>query len=1185
MPEEKSRIKSRVLMCLLLMSATFNIIHAQVAFNEILSSNINGLNDEDGAYPDWLELKNTSGVSLNLADYYLSDDIADSSKWQFPAIQLAEGDYQLVFASGKDRKQMIKGWNTLIRKGDEWRYLVPTSTVDNAWKNSEFDDANWLLGPSGFGYGDDDDETVLQSIMSVYVRKQFNINNIEDVVQMVLHLDYDDGFVAYINGIEVARDNLGSAGSYVSYNQAADDYNHEAQMYQGLEPNLFEILNWKDIVHEGENVLAIQVHNHSTSSSDFSCIPYLSVGLKSGDAFDVSSDLFLPSSYLHSNFKIKADGEALYLFRNKELIDSVGSIKLMADISYGQSPQNDNEWLFYEVPTPGFLNGADGVSEASTDSVHFSISGGIYANTQQIELSLADGKTGDIYYTTDGTTPDKESMRFQQSITVSGVSVIKARVYMPDKLPGPVTTNSYIIGQNHDMPVVSLSTNPDNLWDYQTGIYEMGPNASNDNPHFGANFWQDWERPVNFEYFDKDGVAQINQGAGIKIFGAWSRAYPQKSLALFARKEYGDGSFSYPFFDKRDNDKYEALVLRNSGNAFYGTHLRDAFMTDLMHNSNVEHQAFQPTVVYINGAYWGVMNLREKINEHFISDQTFADADEVNVLERNGEVVNGNNLRYQELLSLIASNNLSADEKYEEVASIIDIDNFIEYQLIQTYIDNRDWPGNNIKFWNTNSSRSKYRWILYDTDFGFGLYGNENYKYNSLNDALATNGPDWPNPPWSTLLFRRLISNEEFKRKMALKANDLLSTTWKSAHVKQVVDSIKSLYVNEMPKHCERWNLNYNHWSNEVNRLKTFGSNRAYYYLNDLKEVLGYQSVRDVIVETQDENMGTVKVNSICPDAFPFTGSYFKNSEIVLKALPKPGYKFAGWRGDNVSKLPTIKHQVEEAASFEAMFVKADEADEQVIINEVFYKSGENMKPSDWVELYNTGSTAIDLKDWSFSDGKQDSAFVFEGTYILYPDEYLVICKNKENFKTSYPWVRNYVGEIIFGLSSLGDHLRLYNDEGQLVDAVDYYPNGDWPIEANGMGASIEVIKPQENNELAINWEASPNGGTPGERNLSYVDVGIFDQPHSLDAALQCMPNPVTASSVVSFSIKEAGAYQLQVFDIHGRALSEAFHQSYSPGNYEVLLHKIIDNKLLRGIYFLQLRGVGSSDSLKIICL
>jgi len=1184
MPEEKSRIKSAMLLCVLICTLFVNS-NAQVQFNEVLASNVSGQTDEDGDFPDWLEIKNISGAALNLGEYCLSDDINDSSKWQLPPLVLNPDAYQLVFASGKDRKRVVKGWNTLIRRGDEWQYLVPDGNVDNAWTTIGFDDSGWTKGNSGFGYGDDDDETVLQGIISVYVRRSFSINNIDELVQMVLHLDYDDGFVAYINGVEVARDRLGAPGSHVAYNQTADDYNHEAQIYQGLQPNLFEINNWQDIVHEGENVLAIQVHNYSTSSSDLSCIPYLSVGLKSGESFDASPDLTLPQSYLHSNFKIKADGEAVYLFRNKELIDSVGSTTLQADVSYGRSPQNSSQWLYYAQPTPGDVNGNDGVNDIAVDSIQYSLPGGLYSNQLNLQLSIANGKVGDIYYTTDGSIPDKESTLYEQALTVTDVAVIKARAYIADQLPGPVSTHTYIIGQNHDMPVVSLSTNPANLWGYHSGIYVMGPNASNDNPHYGANFWEDWERPVNFEYYDADGTNQINQGAGIKIFGAWSRAHPQKSLALFARKEYGDGSFSYPFFAKRSNDKYEALVLRNSGNAFYGTHLRDAFMTDLMDQSDVEHQAFQPTVVYINGVYWGVMNLREKINEHFISDHTAADANAVNVLERNGEVVKGNNTRYQELLSFISVNSLASNEKYEQVASVIDVDNFIEYQLIQTYIDNRDWPGNNIKFWNTSSPLSKYRWILYDTDFGFGLYGQENYKYNSIRDAMASNGPDWPNPPWSTLLFRRLMDNKKFKKKMALKANDFLNTTWQASHVNQVIDSIKALYVNEMRNHCERWDLNYDHWSYEVNRLKTFGNNRAYYFINDLKEVLGYSTRYSVIVDTQNEQMGTVKVNSLYPGSFPFNGSYFEDVEITLKALPKPGYKFTGWRGDNSSKQMSINHHVDGNASFEAMFAKADAGSEQVIINEVFYKSADNIKPSDWVELYNAGATSVDLKDWSFSDGKQDSAFVFENSYILYPDSYLVICKNTENFKTTYPWVKNYTGEIVFGLSSLGDHLRLYNANAQLVDAVDYYPNGEWPAEANGMGASIEVIKPHDNNELAGNWGASPNGGTPGARNLNYVDVGIFDQKYALNAALQCLPNPLTESSVITFTIEKAGHYQLQLCDINGKAISKVIKQTYYPGKYSVPIHELVSDKPAKGIYFIQLHSGLGSESIKLVIL
>ncbi len=618
---------------------------AQLKLNEMVSSNITQLADEDGDYPDWVELLNTSQEAINFGEYTITDDLSDTLKWQFPSVTMAPGSYQVVFASGKDRSNPVNTWHTIIDKGDSFNYLIPDHEIGDGWKGTGFDDQSWLSGPSGFGYGDDDDATSTGVVMSLFVRKEFTVSNIEDLVQLVLHLDYDDGFIAYINGVEVARDNLGTPGEKVAYNAPADDYNHEAQMYQGLPPNKFEIHEWDNILRTGTNVLAIEVHNFSTSSSDLSCIPILSLGLKTTEDHPVSTHVNLPQSYLHTNFKIKAGGEAIYLFHQKELVDSIGAVRVPSDISYGRQPDGGWEWRYFQNPTPFASNGEMGVETLMTDSVSFSHLGGHYNQAFDLDLTIPDNDTGLIYYTTDGSVPDESSLLYEEPIHIHADAVIRARAIVEGQLSGPVITNTYVLGRTHSFPIVCLSTNPDNFWDYHTGIYVKGPNAEADNPHFGANFWQDWERPVHFEYYDKEGNKQIDQGAGVKIFGAYSRAHPQKSLSLFARKEYGDGAFSYRFFTSKDHDKYEALVLRNAGNSFWDTHFRDAFMTTAMKDIGLEYQAFQPTAVYINGEYWGVLNMREKVNEHFIADNTGAKSDSVNILEMDGATVHGENSR------------------------------------------------------------------------------------------------------------------------------------------------------------------------------------------------------------------------------------------------------------------------------------------------------------------------------------------------------------------------------------------------------------------------------------------------------------------------------------------------------------------------------------------------------------
>ncbi len=1163
-------------------------VRAQIKINEIVSSNITQLSDEDGEFPDWIEILNTSDQTISLGQYTLTDNIDDTTKWTFPALQIAPGEYQVVFASGKDKTSITNTWNSIIDQGTTMNYLVPGSDIGDTWKNTGFDASSWSSGASGFGFGDSDDATETGTVMSVYARKEFNIANISDVTQLIFHMDYDDGFAAYINGVEIARDRLGTPGTTVAFDAAADAYDHEAKIYQGLAADEFKVYGWEDILVQGTNVFAVEVHNHSTTSSDLSCIPILTLGLKSSRTNSISEHITVPESYLHTNFKIKAEGEALYLFNNKVFVDSVGATNVPSDVSYGRQPDGGDDWYYFETPTPFLSNGNNGITSGLTDTVVFSVSGGnLRTSSMSVLLSTKNNTEGSIYYTTDGSVPTSSSTLYTGAITFTSDIVIRARVINDGQLPGPVGTETYVLTLDHSFPIVSLSTNPENLFDYYTGIYELGPNASSSNPYYGANFWQDWEKPVHFEYYDKNGIKQIDQGAGVKIYGAWSRAHPQKSLALFARKEYGDGSFSYKFFDSKDNDKFEAIVLRNAGNDFYYAHFRDGMMTTAMSEIGVEYQGIQPTAVYINGEYWGILNMREKINEHFVSDNTHIDANEVRILEStyetNGVIENGEGTKYVEMLNFVQTNSLQTDDNYEYVCSVIDIENFIDYYLIQTYVDNTDWPGNNNKFWNTTNDASKYRWVLFDTDFGFNLYGNQNYTNNTIAYASSETLTGLHNEEWATLLFRSLMENTEFKKKFVQRGCDYLNTHWQPDSINPIIDDFTALYTTEMVAHCDRWDLDYTNWSNQPARMKTFANNRPTYYRSFLGSEMGFSGSRTVTLNVSPANSGTIKMNTLHPDDYPSTGTYFNQVPMELTAIPKPGYRFVRWSGSSISTNKNISYDISQNMSHTAVFEAIAGEENKVAINEIFYKSSDNIKPGDWIELYNYGETTIDLKDWVFRDSNKDSAYVIPSSYLLGPDEYVVICKDIKKFKTTYPWVKNVMGDFIFGLSSSGDALRLFNSDNSIVDAVDYYPSGSWPAEANGLGASCSLTDQYTANENGNNWFASFSGGTPGEENAEQIPNSITPIGESFNTNLQCYPNPVENTLNITFNVENSDNYRIDLIAINGATVKTIADDYFFSGEHRITFNKGEVHQNLKGIYMIRLMSTQGIKTTKVL--
>ncbi len=1159
-------------------------VRSQVVINEFLASNVNGLIDEDNDYPDWIEIYNPDSEPVNLFGYRLSDDISDPLKWEFPNLTLASGEHIFVFASGKDRKWVPSTYQTIIDLGDYWQYIVPESDQGTAWRNTGYDASAWQVGQSGFGYSDDDDNTILPTTLSVFIRKEFDIADLASVEQLILNIDYDDGFVAYINGIEIARANLGASGQEVPFDQGTDGALHEAVMWEGGAPELFEVPNPQEILVEGTNVLAIQGHNASLTSSDMSLIPFLTIGLAgNGYLTDVSDYLSFPSGGLHTNFKIGMNGESLYLSDpSGVLIDSISGTALPNDVSFGRQPDGSSLWYYFGEPTPGSSNSTTGVSEINIDTVVFSKKGGMYSTG--ISIILSSESNDEIFYTTDGSIPTTESSLYTSPISITKNMVIRARVIGTNTLPGPVVTNTYITELDHEFPVICISTDPLNLWDEYSGIYAMGPNPG-DYPYFGANFWQDWEKAAHFEFYDEQGIKQIDQVAGLKIFGAWSRARDQKSFSLFARKEYGKGSFAHKFFQDKPIEKFESIVLRNSGNDNMGLQFQDGFMTGLTVGMDVDRAAFQPSVVYLNGEYWGILNIREKINEHYLADNHQINPDSVNLLEMDSEIIMGTNEDYLEILQFISVSNLNNEGNYKWLKDRIDIDNYIQYQLTQIYLNNTDWPGNNIKYWNTTSPDTKFRWILYDTDFGFGLY--DDYRNNTLAFALEANNSGWPNPSWSTLLFRRMVVNMSFRNNFINQYCDRMNTNFLSSVVDHKLDSLKALFNPEIRDNFDRWSGNYSSWTSKIEERKDFGEMRPDYARSHLRSVFDLGSELEITVNVSDVNAGRVKVNTIYPYNYPFEGIYIEDIPVQMTAVPKAGYKFIRWEGALNSTSPEITYNMAQEASFKAIFAEAGAADVSVVINEINYNSADSRDTKDWVEIVNNGHTTIDLENWLLSDTGSDSGFFFPSGISLAPGEYLVICRNLEDFRAYNPSITNSIGDLPFGLSSQGDILRLYDDEGKLMDAVDYFINSPWPDNASGTGATLELVEPGIDNMLGENWQAIGIGGTPGKSNFGYLDIDPVEIAEPLTSVFECFPNPFVDFTTIQFHVNAEGYYRLEVFDINGRLIEVLVNEYLIEDNYYIDWYGTnqYNEELKGGVYTVRLSNENKVETIKLIML
>ena len=363
--------------CLLPIFLFYSSIGAQaIKLNEFVQSNTAGVVDEDNEYSPWLEIYNNSGSSKNISGYGLTTDTSNPFRYTFPTCPLKTDQYMVIYISGKQGRTSPFKWSTIIDKGDVWKYFVGHSEPPADWNEVYFNDNSWSEGQSGFGYGDNDDATVLPNTNSVYVRKSFDVEDVNNIEILVLNVDYDDAFIAFINGHEIARANIGEPGDPVTFNQNADNSSHEAAIYKGNKPESFYLKDFSEYLVKGENLLALQVHNAGSSSTDLTLIPFLTALFKDEPSADYPLSEYLPDLPvgIHVDFIPDADTEKLYLMdQSGNVVDELAIDGIPANSSIGRSAYEDSDVLIFDTPTPGAANLTDGIPYFPFGSSHLPI--------------------------------------------------------------------------------------------------------------------------------------------------------------------------------------------------------------------------------------------------------------------------------------------------------------------------------------------------------------------------------------------------------------------------------------------------------------------------------------------------------------------------------------------------------------------------------------------------------------------------------------------------------------------------------------------------------------------------------------------------------------------------------------------------------------------------------------------
>ena len=620
---------------------------------------------------------------------------------------------------------------------------------------------------------------------------------------------------------------------------------------------------------------------------------------------------------MHADFRIDSGKGALYLFKNGAVADKFDKIKKQPapNIAYGRKTDGASELGYQLKPTPEETNCGTLAETVLGDPV-FSQKGRVFTTNQTITLTLSlpdDAPEGtQIRYSLDGSEPTERSPKYTNPLTFNSTRVVRAKLFCSGCISPRSKTESYIFhGRAQDMIVISIATDDKYLNDNRIGILVEGTYQSGK-----KNYEFDWRRPINIEMFENSGEESfINQLCETRVQGGATRSNKMKSLAVYANKRFGTKRLEHEFFptQRPGLTEFKSLVLRNSGNDFDYLYMRDAVIQRSMAlRQDLDWQAWRPAIVYINGKYDGMRNIRERSNEDNIYTN-YDGLEDIDLLENWTELKEGTMDNWNEFAAFYNEHGHTMAEYAERMDCI----EFINLMAMNLYYNNQDFPGNNIVAWRPRAEGGKWRWIAKDTDFGLGLYGSSP-TYNTI-EWLYNNAYDpdrsWGNTYEATRLFRRLMEDADFKREFIDRCAIYMGDFMNYAGTHEVWDPMYEMIKNEYPHHRKLINEWWPDYQQEMNSINNWLNQRTGSFYTQLKNHYNLGTLIDMKVNNSvdDDVLQDVPFyfNGVKLTKGVFDGKFFQNRSVTLEGTAANGKKVTGWTVEKTVSGNTTTTQVD----------------------------------------------------------------------------------------------------------------------------------------------------------------------------------------------------------------------------------------------------------------------------------
>ena len=718
-----------------------------VSITEVQTSNRSTIVSKNGVLCDWVELTNNGTEAVVLDGVYLSDDPDQHGKWQIPSLTLEPGARAVILCAGNLAGEgeapfgLSQSGGEVILTGPKGNLIsqiaVPRLANDRSWALLE--DGSWV-------------ETQLPS----------------------------PGFANTEEGYTAYRESRRPTGALMisEIMSANDEYmiQPDARYY-----------DWVELVNTSDQTINLADYCLSNDPENRTLFRLPKKNLAPGGRIVVicSGDSTAISNQPHAPFTISAEEEWLYLSDGKgNLCDCLRVYGIPDGGSMGRQ-SGSNAWYYFATPTPERKNGT-GYSQISQEPV-IATQGGVYQNVSSVTVELQG--VGTLHYTLDGSKPTEKDPVYTGPFALTETAVVRVISCESGKLASSVVTQSYIINENHTLPVVSLTADPAALFG-SSGIYDGNdPNS---------------EIPCSIEFYEEKG--SFSMDAGLELLGSTPSSLAKKSLQVNFRGRYGASALGYALFDEEQIQVMDALCIR-SGSDYTQSIFRDELFSRLCLDmtDDVIAQRNRFCVLYINGDYWGIYSLKEKINELYYAQKENVSLSSVQVVEGNADYAT----ELQQLASYCAKSDMTLQESYDHVAAQLDLENLIDWVILQGYSCNTGATGN-IQFLRSPENGNLWELTFYDLDNAF-------YDHTPFESILSPAGT-----AQYLDIIRGLMKNETFRTAFLQRLSQVRADALSNEHVLGLIDFLSDLLAPEVQRERQRWNGHYESWEADVQRLRSF---------------------------------------------------------------------------------------------------------------------------------------------------------------------------------------------------------------------------------------------------------------------------------------------------------------------------------------------------------------------------